>query len=221
VGVATPQQRADQVPALPVEDDQRMVDVLLVVAVVVATFLIAVGGVCGGVEIQEHSLWSSAVFGPLAQVELEDGLGHSAARTPVGRVLQAREGRLACQVSSALGQRAANHLEQEVFSQGVRVVLVLIPTRYLEDPLPNERGKGVAPSPVSPLGHRLGDGLAQTQLLVHLGHTQKSAVGGDAPPVEAASTARALWVSKRILCVAQSVIRGASFCWVESWSTRP
>jgi len=108
VGVARPQQSTDQVPALPVEDDQRMIHVLLVVAVanrtwLIGAFLIAVGGVCGGVEIQEHPLWSSAVFGPLSKVELEDGLGYSVATAPVGCVLKPREGRLARQISPALG----------------------------------------------------------------------------------------------------------------------
>src|ERR687898_273541 len=34
------------------EADQRMIDVLLVVAVVVATFLIAVGGICSSIEVE-------------------------------------------------------------------------------------------------------------------------------------------------------------------------
>jgi hypothetical protein len=54
VGVSRPEERRDQVPALAVEDQERMVHVLLVVTVVVATFLIAVGGIVRGIEIQEH-----------------------------------------------------------------------------------------------------------------------------------------------------------------------
>jgi len=45
VGVAGPKERRDQVPAVAVEDEQRMVDVLPIVAVVVAPFLLPVGGV--------------------------------------------------------------------------------------------------------------------------------------------------------------------------------
>jgi hypothetical protein len=41
MGVARPQERTDKVPTLAVEDEQGVVDVLLVVAVVVASFLIA------------------------------------------------------------------------------------------------------------------------------------------------------------------------------------
>ena len=47
VGVARPQKRRYEVPRLPVEDEQGMVQVLLVVAVLVAPFLLAVGGICG------------------------------------------------------------------------------------------------------------------------------------------------------------------------------
>ena len=103
VGVARPQERRDQVPALPVEDEQGVVHVLLEVAVVVGALLISVGGVVGGIEIQDDLL-RDAPFGSLPRVELEDGLGHPVAIARGGRVLEPRDGRLACQVRSALGQ---------------------------------------------------------------------------------------------------------------------
>ncbi len=140
------------------------------------TFLIAVGGIVRGVEVQEHLLGRSSVFGPHFKVELEDGFGYPAARAPRGRVLQARDGRLARQIGPALRQRAARHLQQGVFAQGIRIVLVLVAARYLEDPLAHQRGQGVAPPPLSLLRHALGDGLAQTQLLVRLRKPKKPAV---------------------------------------------
>jgi hypothetical protein len=118
VGVSRSKQRCDQVPALAVEDQKRMVDVLLVIAVVVGAFLIAVGRIVRGVEIQKHLLRRS-VFASLAQVELEERLGYLVARAPCGCVLQARDGGLARQIRSALRQRAQNHLEQGIFAQGV------------------------------------------------------------------------------------------------------
>lgn len=42
-GCCPPRERADQAPHLAVEYEQRMLDVLLVIAVVVGAFLIAVG----------------------------------------------------------------------------------------------------------------------------------------------------------------------------------
>ena len=64
MGVARSQERRDQVPALAVEDEQGMVHVLPIVAVVVASLLIAVGGISGRVEIQDYPL-RSAVLAPL------------------------------------------------------------------------------------------------------------------------------------------------------------
>ena len=47
MGVARPQERRDQVSALAVEDEQGVVHVLPVVAVVEGALLIAMGGVVG------------------------------------------------------------------------------------------------------------------------------------------------------------------------------
>ncbi len=55
--VSRSKQRRDQVPALAVEDEKRMVHVLFVVAVVVATFLLPVGRIVGRIQVQEHPLW--------------------------------------------------------------------------------------------------------------------------------------------------------------------
>ena len=74
MGVARPEERRDQVPALSVEDQQGMVHVLLIVAVVVGTFLLPVGRISGRIEVQKHLLWST-VFSSLSQVEFEDCLG--------------------------------------------------------------------------------------------------------------------------------------------------
>jgi hypothetical protein len=119
VGVARPQQRRDQVPRVAVEDEQGMVDVLLEVTVVVGAFLIAVGGVVRGIEVQ-HDLLRGAAFSPLSQIEFEDGSGYPVATAPRSRILRPRDGRLACQLGPVLGQGAANHLEQGIFAQAVR-----------------------------------------------------------------------------------------------------
>ena len=51
MSVARPQERADQMPALAVEDEERMVHMLLVVAVVEAAFLLSVSGIVGRIEV--------------------------------------------------------------------------------------------------------------------------------------------------------------------------
>jgi hypothetical protein len=125
-----------------------MVDVLTVIAVVVGAFLLSMGRVVGCVEVQKHLLWS-AILAPLSQIKFEEGLGDLLTAASVHRVLQAREGGLACQIRSTLGQRAAHPLEQRVFPQGVRVVLVLIATGYLGDTLADQRAQRVESFPLS------------------------------------------------------------------------
>ena len=163
MGVARPKERADQVPAFAVEDEQGMVDVLFVVAVVVATFLIAVGGICGRVEVQEY-LFRSSVLASLLEVELEECLGHPVASASGGRVLQPGDSGLARQIRPALGHRPAQELEQGVFAQGVRVVLVLVAASYLKDALLDESFQRMAPFALPPLRHVLGYPLAQREL---------------------------------------------------------
>ena len=71
MGVAGPEEPRDQVPALAVKDEKRMVDVLPIVAVVVTPFLLPVGGVCGRVEVQENALRGVLPLS-LTQVKLEE-----------------------------------------------------------------------------------------------------------------------------------------------------
>jgi hypothetical protein len=47
-----PKERRDQVPVLTVEDEQRMIHMLAVVAMVVGVFLLSVSGIRGRVEVQ-------------------------------------------------------------------------------------------------------------------------------------------------------------------------
>jgi hypothetical protein len=183
VGVARPQKCRDQVSALAVEDEQRVVDVLLVVAVVEGALLLSVGGICGSIKVQKYFL-RSAIFLSLIQVELEENLGYLAARASGSRVLHPRDGRLARKVGAALRHRAAGELEQGVFAQGVRIVLVLVSARYLVDALANERSQPMAALPLSPFRHALGDGCAQPEFRIHLREPHEPAVGSDASSVE-------------------------------------
>jgi hypothetical protein len=62
-------------PALAVEDEQGMVDVLAVVAVVEGAFLISVSGIVGRVKVHEHPLRGTVLL-PLREVKLEEDLGY-------------------------------------------------------------------------------------------------------------------------------------------------
>ena len=81
-------------PRVAVEDEQGVVYMLLEVAVVVRAFLITVGGVVRGVEVQKHFIWRALLL-PLLQIELEEDLGYLVARASGGRILHPTDGRLA------------------------------------------------------------------------------------------------------------------------------
>jgi hypothetical protein len=53
MGVACPQNSADQLACVSIEDQKRMVDVLPEVAVVVTLLLITVGRIVCGIEVQQ------------------------------------------------------------------------------------------------------------------------------------------------------------------------
>jgi hypothetical protein len=89
-------------PALAVEDEQGMVDVLAVVAVVEGAFLIFVSGIVRRVKVHEHPLRGTVLL-PLREVKLEEDLGYPVARAPRGRVLHPGDGRLAGEIGAALG----------------------------------------------------------------------------------------------------------------------
>jgi hypothetical protein len=86
MGIACSQESRDQLPRVPIEDQERVVDVLFEVAVVVALFLITVGGIVRCVEI-EKDLLRGAIFAPLSHIQLTQGLGDLVAGASANRVL--------------------------------------------------------------------------------------------------------------------------------------
>ena len=76
---------------LAVEDDERMVDVLPIVAVVEGAFLLSVGGICGSIKVQKYFL-RSAILLPLPQIEFEEDFGYSVTRASGGRNLKPTDG---------------------------------------------------------------------------------------------------------------------------------
>ncbi len=137
MGVSRPKERRYEVPTLAVEDQERVVDMLAVIAVVVGAFLLAVGRVVCRVELQKHPVGHTVLLS-LGKIKPEENLGDSAAGASGGGVLKAADGRLARKVLPALGKRAAAEFEQRVFPESIRVVLVLVSASYLENALPDE-----------------------------------------------------------------------------------
>jgi hypothetical protein len=130
VGVGAPQDCCDELVSLSVEDEQGVVHARFVVAMVEGAFLLAVGGIICGVEIQKHPL-GSATPAAFSEVELEHRASDAQALPSARGVLKPGDRRLTGEVRVGLGQASQNQLEQGIFSQGVRVVLVLVAARYL------------------------------------------------------------------------------------------
>ena len=116
VGVARAQDGGDELVGVAVEDQQRVVHVLAVVAVVGGPLLLAVGRVVGPVQVEQDPRGRPAPL-PLPEVDRAQGHGQAVAGRRPHRVLQAREGRLAGQVGPRLRQPAADQLEQRVAAQ--------------------------------------------------------------------------------------------------------
>ena len=98
-----PQECRDELSGVPVEDQERVEDALLVVAVVVGTFLIAVRGIVCCVEVQKDAR-RRTVLAPLSHIEFAQRFGHAQAGSGVGGVLKTGDGGLACQVPVRLRQ---------------------------------------------------------------------------------------------------------------------
>jgi hypothetical protein len=86
VSVSCPQECRDEVRTLTVEDDERMVDVLLVIAVVEGAFLLSVGGICDSIKVQKYFLRSAILLPP--QIEFEEDFGYYVAGASGGRILK-------------------------------------------------------------------------------------------------------------------------------------
>src|SRR5215210_124109 len=198
-----------------------MVHVLPVVAVVVGAFLVAVGRIVCRIEVQEHTLWSFILLAPLPDVELQESLGHPVAVADANRVLQAREGGLACEVLLSLRQPAACQLQKRIGAQRVGVVLVLVARGYLQDALLDERHQRVTCLPAAPLRHMLGDLLAQSELLIYLRKPGEPAVGGYAPTVEGGFESERGGGFKAHPGCGRILHEGASFSLVSFGATRP
>lgn len=97
------QDRGDQLLGVAVEQQQRVVHMLAVVAVIGRPFLLTVGRVVGAVAVQQDTSGRSIGL-PLAHVQRRQRVGEPLARPPVDAVLQPRQRRLTGQRVAGGGQ---------------------------------------------------------------------------------------------------------------------
>src|SRR5947209_1697160 len=110
-----------------------MVHMLLVVAVVSASFLIAVGRIIGGIGVDQDAR-RSPIAPTLVEVEGKQGRSQPAAGLPIDGILEAGECGLAGE-RAILGQTATGQLEEWVMPEGIGIILILVATGNLEEPL--------------------------------------------------------------------------------------
>jgi hypothetical protein len=69
MGVARSQECTNELACISIEDQKRVIDVLLEVAVVVTLFLIAVSAIISGIEVQHNLLWGT-ILAALSDIQL-------------------------------------------------------------------------------------------------------------------------------------------------------
>jgi hypothetical protein len=175
VHVTGPQHGGDELVGFAVEHEQGEVHVLRVVAVVGHPLLVAMRRIIRPVQVQHH-VRRRAVAPPLPDVQLDEHLSEAFDGVSIDRVLQPREGRLAGQVRSALGQAAAHQLQQWVGPQRVGIVLVGIAAGDLEDALADQRPQAMAHRAAPPLRDAGGQRVAQPERPVGLGQPDQPAI---------------------------------------------
>jgi hypothetical protein len=179
--VTRTQTRGQQHPRVPLEDQQRVVHVAVVVPVVEAERLLAVGRILGGVDVEDDLLGTAPPVAerakPLQPFVLQepDGL-------PVHVVLQARQGRLR-------GQRTLNPLDhgshRGVVAKVGRVVRVLVSGNDLVNPLPQQTEYLVGDvAPIAIVAYELAQPLREPEPLVELAHQDHPRLARDLATLE-------------------------------------
>ena len=176
VDIAGAQQSANQLAALPIKNQQRVVHVLVVVSVEEGQLLLPVGRVIRRIDVQHHHL------GRLREgvhVVLLEQPEHSTHAQAVHRVLHAREGWLRGQGGVPLGQSVAGHPQSRIVAQRVGVVAVLVTQGNLVDALAQLLQTRVLDAVgVARIRDAGGHPAQQLQPLVHLPQQQGPTVAG-------------------------------------------
>jgi hypothetical protein len=159
----------------------------LVVAVVEAERLLAVGRVHGGVEVERDDLRSPAETTPVTvEDRIGDGLDESVELHRARRVFETRNRRLRGQPVSVDGVAPDEHLVDGIVGELVAVATIGVPQGDRKQSLLDELGETVADlARLSPIAKALGDRFAQSELLIDGLEQQGTAVRAAVLLVEA------------------------------------
>lgn len=94
--------------------------------------------VSGIIQVEQHTCRHTSPF-PFAQVQLAQGHRQPIAAPAIDRILQTGEAGLAGQGGATDRQPATHLFEQRIVAQGCRIILVIVATGNLVEPLLDER----------------------------------------------------------------------------------
>ena len=143
MSVAGAQHRGQGKAVAAVKDEERVVHVLFIIPVKEALLLVAVGGVIGGIHVQDDDL---AGAGMGLEIEVQQPIGEAAQVPGVSPVLKPGESGLGGQVRGTLRGLAGHDLEGRVLSQAGGIVVVFVTQGNGEQPLPHQGEKIVSHS---------------------------------------------------------------------------
>ena len=177
-----PEDHRDGTAGGGVVDVDRQKAARVVVGVEQRQLLLAVHHVAGVVDVQGDGGWRHGVAGA---VEVDQHSPEPDQVAQAGGVLYPRDGGLAHQVRTALGQPPAGELEGGVGAQMVEVVGILIPAGNRQDAGQQDLGQRVHdPARIASIRDHGRELLGNAQSRGGLGEQQDAAVRGQAPAVE-------------------------------------
>jgi len=180
VGIAGPQESAEDATRAAFVDQQRMVHVLVEKPVEGDELLLPVGRVVGAVQFEnDHRRLVLAADEAVGEqvVEGPDLAGRH-------RILQPRQAGLAAQFLAEFGL-AGDELEEPVVAQPVGVVLVFVPGDDSVQALDDELLDVVADvRGVAPVAQAAGDAVGETDALIELAQGDETGIGRDLATVK-------------------------------------
>ena len=138
--LAGTQQREHRLAGCRVEDVDGLEAIVVVMGVEQGQLLAAVDGIEGIVDIEGDALGTTL---EASEEQIDHRQPHAHKRAPRRRVLEARQGWLAHQIATRLGQAATGQLERRIDAQGIEVVAILVATGDGEQPCPDHVGVGM------------------------------------------------------------------------------
>ena len=183
-GLAATQLGREQRTAAALEDQQRLIDILAVLAVEEAQLLVPVAGVVSRVDVEDQLLTERpGSAGPQEPLERQPLQALDAG--PVRGVLEPRHGRLRAQRHRQV-PLPDHRLQRGVGAQQVGVVRIFVARNDLVDALAQQSEGGML-DPVSPPPILVGvvEVLAEPEVVVELPQDQQPGVRGQRAAVEA------------------------------------